>query len=469
MKESYRLPDKFTTTGKFWLPEAPEHRVPGTLEYTTEDITLTLHGAFPVTLRDGERIESVRLSHVYGALKEGYSCTLLDVGYSGSEFSFSETHTTSYWATFLVVGSHTSGLDDLRIHSLSMQCSHLATFMGADPFQGVLPQWDEGFTISHKHSPPQSYRVDPLAAYIKFGVRCHLFTKHMQMGLVAEAIAEFVPDTPHPVDWFMNAMWRLCDLLTLLTDSPVRPLAIQFRLDEDKLYDGWLVYHAAKPFSEEKPLTLAELLFGLRFFGERFAAVLDKWFGMNKPLQSSTYLFRDAHRDEGSTVGGFLKATKSVEAFSMAMGQAHYMEPAEYEQIKDSLAALIPKDADSDFRKSMLKRLKFGNEFSFRKRIKTLVRSLSEDGRAIVCKRLVDFADGVVATRNYLTHYSDDPDTKPLEPKDCFWACHKLLMLMRILLLKYIGVDEANIVVRLKNHPWLSQQIALWPNYKEKA
>jgi ApeA N-terminal domain 1 len=467
-RDSFRLPDTFTTTGKFWLQDAPDQKIPGTLEYSPSEITLTLHGALPVKPRDGANLESIRLSHVHGTLKDGYSCTLLDVGYSGSEYTFVEVHTTIYWATFLVVGSHTSGLDDLRIHSLSLQCSHLATFLGADPFQGVMPQESDGFSISYKDSPPQSYRIDSLSAFIEFTIRCRMSTRHMQASLTAEAVASFVPDTPQPLNWFIKAIWRFCDLMTLLTDSPVRPLAMQFRLDEDKRYDGWLLYHAGEPY-EEKPISNAELLCGLHYFGESFAAVLDKWLGMDTTLQSCTYLFRDAHRDEGTTVDGFLNATKSLEAFSRAMGQSQYMEPAQYEKIRNTLASSIPTDADSDFRASMKKRLQFGNEFSFRKRILLLVRSLSPEGAAVVCKDLQEFADGVKDTRNYLTHYSDDPDTKPLEPKDRFWACQKLLLLMRILLFKYIGVDEAAIVARLKNHPWLSQRIALWHQHKEKA
>jgi hypothetical protein len=48
-----------------------------------------------------------------------------------------------------------------------------------------------------------------------------------------------------------------------------------------------------------------------------------------------------------------------------------------------------------------------------------------------------------------------------------FWASEKLLILMRIVLLKYLGIDEELIVKQLKEHHRLLQRILLSREHPE--
>jgi hypothetical protein len=104
-------------------------------------------------------------------------------------------------------------------------------------------------------------------------------------------------------------------------------------------------------------------------------------------------------------------------------------------------------------------RIQYGNEYAFHKRIKVLLESLSDKGREIVCKDPTAFSRGIADTRNYYTHFTDDLRPKALPSVAMYWASEKLSFLMRIVLFKYLGIDEAVIVKQMSEHHRLSQRI----------
>jgi len=153
-----------------------------------------------------------------------------------------------------------------------------------------------------------------------------------------------------------------------------------------------------------------------------FPAIICKWFSSSHVLKSAINLFISVqeNRSEVYVEERFLTATQSLEAFSRGTVQAEYMAKHEYEDTKRLLNAAIPKSVGADHRAALKSRINFGNEHSLRKRISTLLNSLSEATVQCVCASKKDFINGIVDTRNYLTHLTDDLRRKALATKICF-------------------------------------------------
>lgn len=154
--------------------------------------------------------------------------------------------------------------------------------------------------------------------------------------------------------------------------------------------------------------------------------------------------------------------SQAVETFSRAQGKAEYMAEDKYQAVKDVLVKAIPSSLGSGHRDALKSRIKYGNEYALRKRLELLMDSLSPESQGIICKSRPKFVSGFVDTRNYLTHYTDELRGKALMGSDLFWACHRLLMLIRILLLKEFGLEEEIVSKRIMKNGTLRQHIRLY-------
>ena len=77
--------DVYSAEGVWWRPEAPQHRVPGTLTSDEDDVQLVLYGPLRPSIpsKDGvaaiEESEWVATPVVHGRSRDGADITLLDV------------------------------------------------------------------------------------------------------------------------------------------------------------------------------------------------------------------------------------------------------------------------------------------------------------------------------------------------------------------------------------------------------
>ena len=203
-------------------------------------------------------------------------------------------------------------------------------------------------------------------------------------------------------------------------------------------------------------------LFHLAHLNKDFQHILAKWFSVNEMMLDAIHLTMDARRNpEQSMHGRFLLLAHAVEVISRATTSSEYMPAEDYKTVIAAMNNAIRADVHRDHRSSLKSRIQYGNEYAFHKRIKVLVESLTEPAKKIVCADPAKFARGISDTRNYYTHFTDDLRPKALTGGAEYWATEKLLLLMRILLLKYLGIEEGMIVKQLSRHLRLSQRIAL--------
>lgn len=119
----------------------------------------------------------------------------------------------------------------------------------------------------------------------------------------------------------------------------------------------------------------------------------------------------------------------------------------------------IPGNTPDPLKAKLRAILKFGNEFSLRKRINDVLDSISDaafqllssQGRSALCTRIVD-------ARNFWTHHPLDAADAPLKGRDLATMNMRLKVLLHIVLLKEVGFDETLIVERIRNHPSLGFQ-----------
>ena len=471
-KFRFPLTEPFQSNGRWWLPGNPDKRVHGILNFAADELSLTLYGSLVETSFDElGRLQSDfrRISLIHGTLDGGYSCTVFDAAEIKHDINQRDgTIYIAYSAIYSLIGCHTQSLDELRLTSISLCVRHLDAFINRQVME-VTHSDNHDWTIKYHHPSPVHFRVEPLKATLEIDSDAVRSSRPTSESIAATACFDITPDEPQLMQWFILNVWRLCDLLTLLTDESVAPTSIRVRLGHDELFDGWLLYRVGKPSNGTEQASSFMLLFVLAHVIDIFPSILDEWFSADNALTHAIHLFVNAHRDGSASADRFLNATKALEAYSRATPGSEYISADQFEQLEQALLAAIPQTIGCDMYKSLERRLHFANEHSFRKRLNNLIKSLSEDAIKIVCKKRANFVDGLVATRNYLTHYSDDPDTKPLDAQSRYWACEKMLLLLRILLLRRVGLDETLIVRHINENHRLIQYLHLWKQHPESV
>ncbi len=456
----FMLKDAFEVTGQWWVPEKLDEKLYGTLRYSPTNIELELSG----TLDD---VTAKELLAGWPKFKD-HPC-IHGLTHDHQKFTLLRAHasslgsTTKYGAFHVIADKHVPALSELNFRQVSFYCLHLEAFIARDPFTMEKDGEDEDFkscTVKYHQSEELAWRIDEINATLDFQTALNWSSNAYEQWhkLHAKSFVTITPDTPQDLDWLERQIWRFCYFLTLVTDEVVSPTGIEVFLEDDK-NPGWHLYQAAKVRETEEKATPV-FLFHLAHLVDRFEPMLKKWYSVSETMLDAIHLMMDAQRNQDySTQGRFLLLAHAVEVVSRATTSSEYMNKQDYDKVINTLNSAIPKEVSVDHRASLKSKIKYGNEYAFHKRIKVLLESLSDEGREIVCKDPRRFSRGIADTRNYYTHFTDELRPKALPLGATFWASEKLSFLMRILLFKYLGIDEADIVQRMKKHHRLLQRI----------
>jgi ApeA N-terminal domain 1 len=156
----------------------------------------------------------------------------------------------------------------------------------------------------------------------------------------------------------------------------------------------------------------------------------------------------------------FLTLTHVLEGLHRSSYAGVYMDPEAYKSVYQEIATKLPVSVAGDHRQSLKRRIEFGNEISFRKRLGELVASLPEDLRLLVTGQAKGVPDIWVTTRNEYTHWPDGSTSKAAEGAELYCVNTRLLMLVRVLLLRLVAVPAPLIVSALRGENRWARELA---------
>ena len=168
------MDDDLEVRGRWWLPELPERKVPGTLTFSQEDGgRLTLLGGFRSPLEEGEREEAdgvVTVSVTEESLERSGTYPRI-VGLGGNTaytlddcfrihrsnmFSGPEHQTETIHVNRALKGAEFEVNDPLEATGIAFSTQHLAEWIRNT---GIMEQWAEGDTADPDHGVPK-YRLE---------------------------------------------------------------------------------------------------------------------------------------------------------------------------------------------------------------------------------------------------------------------------------------------------------------------
>ena len=246
---------------------------------------------------------------------------------------------------------------------------------------------------------------------------------------------------PQQIDGFLHLQHLFQDFLTLITGERSFPLEI-FGISSktDEKID--LFYNPISKIETPKELFPDDMIFAFPAISNQFEEILKNWFEKASLLRPVyTLYFATRYSSFIYVENRFLNQIQALETYHSRKYDKKYISEDICLDVYNKLISSIPDYSGqeySDFKTSLIARLHYINEYSLRKRLKSLIKDTNIVSHHII-DNTNDFIDKVVNTRNYLTHYSRDAELLAVKGKDLFFLTEKVKILVEILLLRELG------------------------------
>ncbi|MHA1308130.1 MAG: HEPN domain-containing protein [Candidatus Heimdallarchaeota archaeon] len=418
--------------GKWWLPNKPDEKVSGKLTIGEDSIHLKIEELLPVDSK------SKSFDIILGEDANQQKITLY------------ETHlphetTKNIWATYVLFGSHFEKKDEIKFTNLSFRFQNFAEWMNKDVINVKYVSEEEtnvnvsGYSFEYNFTNLKII-VKYIPQYVKTGTTL-LTIKHDPL-----IILEF--NEPILLEDYMKFVWSLQDFFILLTNRKIRPFGYRTHSKTDNK-DISIVFQESKEprvehyFGEEIPFTKIK---------DNLNVYLNNWMQKENELKSACDLFLGLIYSDVYSEFKLLAYTQIIESYHRNIIGGEFLSESKYEPIKQILTKAIPGKLVKNHKDSLKSRIKYGYEYSLRKRLKDIIKKYWNDylSQFINDKNL--FENQVIETRNYLTHYSDSGKKQfILKDEKLVHLNLKLKLLCHVLLLVEIGISKELITLFIKN------------------
>jgi hypothetical protein len=350
--------------------------------------------------------------------------------------------------------------------------THLEEWVGGSPFT-VDPDCHTptgpGVSVLYQPTPIVTAFIQCLASELrllgKFEMKSH---RRNELRWSYSRCFEIKPEQPQSWEWFFDVIVGLADMLTLFAWQPIYPRRVVGlgQVVQDEGRDGRILtrrdstevfWHFLSPQIEP---TFSESNVLIRFgdVQTQFQSVLNAWFSNRKKLGPVLELFFGSlYATKIHGAFQFLAMTQALEGLHRATIGGQYHPDLEYDWYKEDLKRCLTRlPADNDWKNKFINgELKWGNQYSQRKRFKGLLSRIDPALRNLLVRNAQGFVDHIVDTRNYLTHMDQKSLGNALQGHDLIFAFYKVQILVGILLLKEAGFSDHWLAGMLANNHYM--------------
>ncbi len=446
--------DSFEHLGYFWVPDDPERKQPGKLSF--DPVTggkLELYGNLehsanrPAVFNPGRTIDII-LGEVFQSLVTLRNCLVNYAEASWGPTTASQSTVLRIGCIFL--GEHFASSDKLTFRELTVGFTYLNAWIGRS---GIERKWDR---ISNGHYEITYDRPEPVDIEHN-GLKLSIYAAWVSTGAANEAgiranyRISLTPDESLHIDKYREIVDdHLRSFLSLATGRTVFP--VDLRIWQTK--DVRIFYRMRGYETEDESVSPWPMLFTFSDIESQLRKYMANWIDMNYRLRSVMWQFYwIQYQPVLHLETSFLLLAQALEGFHRIVCGGVYQNDKEYEPVKQALIAAIPDSVSGSHRDKLKAMIKYGFEYSFRKRLETICGRYLENCSEVVEDLLGDrrqFALGITKIRNTLTHPDVRRSVDELENDDLFYNIRRMQMLMRICFLKEMGFPPGEIT-RLLN------------------
>lgn len=443
-----RIKKKIERTGRFWLPAEPDRKVTGRFSISDGGyIELKLIGSL---VAFNEKVE-----RIIGQIEREGSVTL-DECFCTSYKSTQGVEKSSIRVNLVHTGIPHGENDVPLINSLIFSVEGIDEWVG---ISGISfdPQPEVGCAAILYQQPPD------ISFDLGRGLQLSIVFRHswsVKMPLIREAkinqktYFRLVSQNPLELAAFTSVAEKITTFLCFAMGEIVcldRMSAFidDSRRDEEEQKTGTIpidVYYPSWPYSKSMPKVDRVKLFEFERIRNDAERVMSNWINGDEEIASAfnfyfwTQIEEAQHLDEK-----FLTLVRGLEALHrrISFDEIEDMSQSAFEQLVEHLVDRCPVEN----RKWLERKLKYANQVSLRKRLKSLIKPFQD---LFGDEKKVDkLTNRIVDLRNYLTHL--DPAKKSVfRGEELPLLCHKMELLFQLHFLDLVGFsrEEIHTIIR---------------------
>lgn len=443
------MTEKIEYEGVWWLPDRPNRHVRGTLKFTPDaGAVLDLVGSLRhISLTDRRDLDrEFERDIILGTSVDGKSVTL----YSCFELRSSGTaigiESSSLHADSVFVGAHFEKPADIRFQELSTHYSHLDDWVDISGFHVEdAPDMKESFTRYRQPDPIEADINDEYKIIIDIRAgRSGLYPVKRKTTIEQKTYLKIQFPEARPLHEYWKPRCHLQNFLTLAVMAPVFPLDVQATTASGKSVtqqeEGSPTHiemleqppYPAVPLRTLKP---SDMLFSFHDISDKFEAYLQKWFARAELLQPVHDLyFGTLYNPHLYIEHTFLSLAQAAESYHRRAVGGLELPVEDYEKRLEGILEATPPT----HRAWLKNKLRYSNEFTFRRRLKELFEANSDTLQEFISFRDY-FLRKVVVTRNYLTHFDLKLKKEAAIGKELLPLTKQLRGLLTVCLLREVG------------------------------
>lgn len=437
--------------GRWWLPIRPTHRVSGELRISDEGVPeLTL--AEPLVTLEFLALPNHEV--IFGEVSRDRAVTL-----HGCHTTRVDGNLVDIVAGAALVGGYFPAMGDVQFHTLSVDMESLENWLRPREYIRCSTGQEPGSLVVR---PSQGAPVEHLVRWRDYEITLH--------ASGAEVVSEMRTLTVRPsaylsvhsaserpfADLFgvVKAIRQLVSL-GLGTSAKVRALYGGRRSESNERGENVRVYSPQLPVGQGGAEYSFEL-FTTETLGDRIGEVITRWLDASERLRPVyDLIFSPYERSAPVAELRFLELIQALEAHHRLQRGGRFMEPEVYrERVRNSLVRAIPSDIEPDLREAIINRVRYGYQYSLRRRLRELLRGHPPERVFCDIRDAEQFIDDVVVLRNYLTHFDEGDMTRASAVLPRIRVLSEQLHgILTILLLRDLGFDDEGVRSLAASHP----------------
>jgi hypothetical protein len=451
------LLDDFELKGFWWLPDAPENKISGTLNFRgSAEISLDLLGSFQMPGSSGV-IEQQDL--ILGFSQDGRKITVYDSFVSSSEIKMPGILNTTYTSNYLFFGKHYTNPSEIIFNKCMCSFSYLEQWLAKRVYKTEPIKKDcggiSGFTFNYLIPEEKRINIPAIEAELSFVSRFTTKNDNFNSFTCSHtSYVEIEPKIPKDFKWHLNKIIGLQSIMTFFVGEPAKVRRVRCTpLDSEK--EQVEMFFLNSTFDEKDKVSPFDMFFAMPQI-PNIDVALNNWFAKSDQLNEVFDLyFGTIYHPHSYLNFNFLALTQAFESYHRNMVGGHYLDRDTYiKSHYDSMVKAIPAGIENGFRQSLKKRLEFGYELSLRKRLTDTIKSMDEQLQKLFIGNFKrdTFIGKVINTRNYFTHFDNTTADDVAHGSDLYALNVKLSYLIAILILKELEVSDQHILNAFKQY-----------------